>query len=107
MKPLHFMGSSKEDLRDFPHSARSIAGEELRRVQNGRMPSDFKLMPEVGVGTYEIRVRTGTEWRVMYVANRAEFIYVLHCFQKKTQQTSRKDIDLAKRRYKRIGKELQ
>ena len=99
MKPLHFMGSSRKDLFAFPAEARYIAGKELRLVQDGGHPSDFKPMPEVGAGAYEIRI-----WNV---AGRADFIYVLHCFQKKTQQTSKKDIDLAKRRYKRIGKELQ
>lgn len=107
MKPLHFMGSSRKDLFAFPAEARYIAGKELRLVQDGGHPSDFKPMPEVGAGAYEIRIWTGTTWRVIYVAGRADFIYVLHCFQKKTQQTSKKDIDLAKRRYKRIGKELQ
>ena len=105
MKPLHFVGRSREDLHGFPDEARHRAGYELWQVQLGLEPSDFKPMPEVGAGAYEIRIWTGTTWRVIYVANRADFVYVLHCFQKKTQQTSKKDIDLAARRYRRIGKE--
>ena len=40
----------------------------------------------------EIRIRIGGAWRVVYVANREEAVYVLHAFQKKTQRTSRRDI---------------
>jgi phage-related protein len=43
------------------------------------------------------------EWRVMYVAKKADAVYVLHAFQKKTQKTRREDIDLAARRYQQIG----
>ena len=67
------------------------------------MPADFKPMPTVGAGAYEIRIKVGGEWRVIFVANRAEAIYVLHCFQKKTPKTSQPDVDLAIKRYKLIG----
>ena len=58
-------------------------------------------MKEVGTGCREIRVRTldGT-FRTFYVARFGEAVYVLHCFQKKTQKTSRSDIDLGRRRYR-------
>ena len=72
-------------------------------VQRGEMPSDFKPMLNVGAGVYEIRVHVLGEWRVLYVAKRAEAVYVLHAFQKKTQKTSKADLELAKRRYKLIG----
>ncbi|MGE0621197.1 MAG: type II toxin-antitoxin system RelE/ParE family toxin [Pseudomonadales bacterium] len=49
-------------------------------------------MPDIGPGVREIRIRIGVAWRVVYVANRDEAIYVLHAFQKKTQRTSRRDI---------------
>lgn len=60
--------------------------------------------PALGQGAYEIRINIGTQWRVMYVASRKEAVYVLHCFQKKTRTISQKDIDLAERRYRRIGR---
>ncbi len=58
-------------------------------------------MPTVGPGAREIRVRdeTGT-FRVLYVAVRTEATYVLHCFQKKSQRTSRADLELGAQRYK-------
>jgi phage-related protein len=102
MKPLKFLGNSYEDLCDFPREVQRLAGTELMLVQLGRMPTDLKPMPTVGSGAYEIRVRHEGAWRVIYVAKFAEAVYVLHAFQKKTQQTAKEDIDTAKRNYKRI-----
>src|SRR5438270_11479390 len=104
MKAVRFAGSAREDLAAFPEPARRIAGYELFMVQAGREPSDFKPMPDVGRGVYEIRVRerAGT-FRVIYAARFAEEVYVLHAFQQKTAKTSRLDIEVAKRRYRLIG----
>ena len=103
MKKLKFVGTSEDDLADFPLDAKRAAGFELWQVQIGAMPSDFKPMLSVGTGAYEIRVHMQGEWRVIYVAKFADAVYVLHAFQKKTHKTRQKDIDLAARRYKLIG----
>jgi hypothetical protein len=105
MKPLRFLGSSLSDLRAMPDDVRRVLGGELARVQFGVEPSDFKSMPGVGQGVYEIRYRDKARgaFRVMYVAKFADAIYVLHAFQKKTQKTEKADIDLAARRYRMIG----
>lgn len=102
MKSLHFIGSSQQDLSSFPEQARREAGFDLWQVQLGLMPRDFKPMQTVGAGAYEIRIKIGTQWRVIYVANKGDAVYVLHAFQKTTQKTEKKDIDLAARRYKQI-----
>lgn len=103
MKPLEFLGSSLDDISAFPVDARRAVGHELWQVQNGLMPSDFKPMPAVGSGAYEIRVHILGEWRVIYIAKFEEVVYVLHAFQKKTQATRKEDIELARRRYRQIG----
>lgn len=103
MKSLRFVGSSQDDLKDFPAEARRYAGFELHAVQTGLMPSDFKPMLNVGPGAYEIRVKVLGEWRVIYVAKFDDAVYVLHAFQKKTLKTRKEDIDLAAKRYKQIG----
>ncbi len=103
MKKLKFIGTSENGLADFPLDAKRAAGFELWQIQIGARPSDFKPMPGVGVGAYEIRVHILGQWRVIYVAKFAEAVYVLHAFQKKTQKTRQEDIDLAARRYKLIG----
>jgi phage-related protein len=103
MRPLRFVGSAKDDLRNFPAEARRDAGFELDAVQRGRMPSDFKPLLTVGLGAYEIRIHVLGEWRVIYVAKFRDAVYVLHAFEKKTRKTRKEDIELAARRYKQIG----
>lgn len=105
-KPLRFVGSSLDDLRNFPEEARRAAGFELRAVQNGLEPSDWKPMHGVGSGVREIRIQVLGEWRVMYVARRDDAVYVLHAFEKKSRKTSRSDIELTRRRYRQIGGKL-
>ncbi len=102
MKHLAFLGSSLDDLSDFPADARRASGYELRQVQRGLMPSDFKPLFTVGPGAYEIRIHVLGEWRVVYVAKFEQSVYVLHAFQKKTQKTRKEDIELARQRYKDI-----
>ncbi|HYD07640.1 MAG TPA: type II toxin-antitoxin system RelE/ParE family toxin [Reyranella sp.] len=95
MKPIVFLGDSRERIRDFPERVRRQAGMELRQVQFGLAPSDWKPMTSVGPGVREIRIRDAKgAFRVMYVATLAEAIYVLHAFQKKTRATSRRDLEL-------------
>lgn len=103
MKLLKFVGSSLDDLRAFPEEARRTAGFELRTVQNGLEPRDWKPVASVGSGVREIRIHVLGEWRIIYVANIRDAIYVLHAFQKKTQKTSQRDIELARKRYKQMG----
>jgi phage-related protein len=103
-KPLHFVGSSHDDLKAFPDEARRDAGFNLDFVQRGLEPSNWKPMKTVGPGVNEIRVRDATgAFRVIYLAARPEGVYVLHCFQKKTRKTPKADIDLAARRFDQIG----
>jgi phage-related protein len=106
MKSLRFVGSSLDDLRDFPDEARRAAGFELRAVQSGFEPSDWKPMQVISPGVNEIRIHVLGEWRIIYVAKLRNAVYVLHAFQKKTRKTSRHDIDLARQRYRQIGGDL-
>ncbi len=62
----------------------------------------------IGAGVREIRITDATgAFRVMYVAKFASALYVLHCFQKKTQRTRDSDIELAARRYRESVRELR
>ena len=70
-------------------------------VQVGREPDDWKPMPTVAPGACEIRVRDKAgAFRVVYIAKFRNAVYVLHAFQKKSQKTSRRDIGLARARYR-------
>ena len=106
-KPVEFLGTSLDDLRAFPPSAKREAGYQIGLVQNGSEPDDWKPMNAVGQGVREIRVRDSDgAFRVIYTAKFADAVYVIHCFQKKTQKTNKTDIDLASKRYRDLLKEL-
>lgn len=97
-----------KDLRDFPVSARRKAGYQIDLVQNGSEPDDWKPMSSVGTGVQEIRIRDdGGAFRIIYVAKFAAAVYVLHCFEKKTRQTAKRDLDVASTRYNDLMKELR
>jgi len=106
MKAIRFLGDSLKRLREFPEDARHDAGYQLDKVQRGLQPDDFKPMPSIGKGVEEIRLweDSGT-FRVIYTARVREAVVVLHAFQKRTQATSRQDIELAKRRFAQLLKE--
>jgi len=107
MKPVVFRGTSLDDLRAFPSAARREAGHQLDQVQRGLDADDWKPMATVGQGVKEIRIRDASgAFRVIYVAKFAEAVFVLHCFQKKTAQTSKTDIGLAAKRYRELLQEL-
>lgn len=103
LKPLFFVGSARDDLRDFPAAVRHQIGIELMRVQGGLAPTDWKPMASVGRGVREIRVHVDGEHRAFYVTNIGDAIYVLHAFQKKAQKTRQQDIETGKIRLKSIG----
>jgi phage-related protein len=104
MKDVRFVGSSLDDLKQFPAGARREAGFELSNVQAGLQPSDWKPMSTIGAGAVEIRIKDPAGiYRVIYVARYEEAVYVLHAFEKKTQKTRKADIALARARYKALA----
>lgn len=106
MKAIEFRGTALGDLRDFPSSAKREAGHQLDKVQHGLQPDDFKPMKTIGVGVMEVRIRDESgAFRVVYVARLESAVYVLHCFQKKTPKTSKRDIELASKRFNALIKE--
>lgn len=91
-----------------PKDPRHDAGDQPDKVQRGEQPDDFKPMPFIGKGVEEIRMwdDTGT-YRVVYKARLADAVYVLHAFQKKTQVTAKRDIELAKKRFTELMRGAQ
>jgi phage-related protein len=106
-KALQWLGSSRADVRAFPRDARRFAGFQLRRIQQGVDPIDWKAMDVVGAGAREIRIHTGIEHRVLYVAKFAEAVYVLHAFEKRSRKTAKRDLDLATQRYQALVRQRQ
>jgi phage-related protein len=102
-KPVEFMGDSLAQLRTFPIEVRRAVGIALRQVQKGFDPGDWKPMKSIGPGVREIRVRDKSgAFRVIYVAKLKDAVYVLHAFQKKSEATAQRDIELAARRLAQI-----
>lgn len=103
MKPICFLNDTLKCLRAFPSDVRQDFGYQLDRIQRGNQPTDFKPMSSIGKGVEEIRVwdNNGT-FRVIYTARLADAVYVIHVFQKKTQATSKRDIDIAKERFAQL-----
>jgi len=76
-------------------------------VQHGKEPEEWKPMSTIGQGVQEIRIRDAAgAFRVICAAKFTDAIYVLHCFQKKTEKTSKTDLYLAEKRYRDLVKEL-
>jgi phage-related protein len=103
-KPLVFLGSARRDIRAFPPDARRRSGFQLRRVQQGLDPDDWKPMTSLGPGVREIRIHTELAHRVFYVATFDEAVYVLHAFEKRTRKTPKQELNLARDRYRALLK---
>ena len=102
-KEIRWVGSAYDDLGSFPDEPRRDAGFQLSKVQAGLEPEDWKPFDVVGTGTQEIRIRDSSGiFRVMYVAQFEEAVYVLHCFQMKTQATSKQDKVIVEARYRAV-----
>jgi phage-related protein len=100
-KQIRWVGSAYDDLLAIPRDARKEAGFQSGKVPAGLEPTDWKPFDDVGAGTREIRIRDASGiYRVMCVAKFEETIYVLHCFQKKTQVASKQDKAVAAARYR-------
>ena len=102
-KQIRWVGSAYDDLLAFPKDARKEAGFQLGKIQAGLDPIDWKPFDDVAAGTREIRIRDASGvYLVMYIAKFEEAIYVLHCFQKKTQVTSKQDKAITAARYRAV-----
>ena len=105
-KDIEFLYDSLDNLKAFPAGARRDIGHELGLLQLGLHPTDAKPMKAVGAGVYEIRVAdAGQAFRAFYVARFEEAIYVLHAFEKKSQKTPKRDVELGKARYRELVRE--
>ncbi len=107
MKKTIWVGNTRKRVREFPDKARRTAGEQIWRVQNGIDPEDWKPMPSIGAGAKEIRIHQPHEHRVVYVASYPEGLYILHAFEKKTQQTPQRELERAKANYAEIQRQRE
>lgn len=104
MKDLIWVGSSLDDLKEFPDDAMDIIGYALHEVQEGYKPKNAKPLTGIASGVMEIVCDCDSNtYRAIYALKIGDAIYVLHCFQKKSKHgiaTPKKDINLIKQRLK-------
>jgi len=106
-RPLKWIGSSLDDLSDFPLAVRKVMGHSLHLAQLGKKALNAKpLQGFSGAGILEIfEDHDGDTYRAVYTVRFTDAVYVLHAFQKKSKSgiaTPRTDIDLVKRRLKTV-----
>jgi len=98
------MGDSLTRIKAFPSGARQDTGFQIDKVQRGENPDDWKPVKTIGKSVREIRIKEANgQYRVIYLTNLKDAVYVLHAFQKKTRQTRKSDIDLARKRLSMVG----
>ena len=99
---IHWEGDSKEVVSDFPLDVKSSLGFSLRRIQNGKMPRcESRPMPSIGPGVIELKESDERTWyRVMYLTKVDSVIHVLHCFEKDSRKTDKRDLDITLARLK-------
>jgi phage-related protein len=104
MKDVIYVGDSLKVITGFPDKAKQRILTLLDGIKYDVMPhpKEFKYIPAIGMGTYELRVKVNIQYRVFYVTKLKKGIYVLHAFTKKTQKTPKKDIEVGVKRYKAI-----
>jgi phage-related protein len=100
-------GDSREVLQSFPEDVRQNFGFELWQLQQGERPSDYRPLPSIGTGVFELRDQDERAWyRVVYLSRINDVIYILHCFEKKSREMPRKDFERAKQRLKAVRTRL-
>jgi phage-related protein len=104
-KPLHWIGSTKRDLKKFPKDVMRVMGQALDDAQwGGKHPDTKPFKGYKGAGVLEIvDDHQGDTYRAIYTVKLANAVYVLHAFQKKAKKgikTPKKDVDLIGKRYK-------
>jgi len=103
LKIIHWYGNTLDTVQKFPKSVRVAIGSELYLLQLGEKPVDSKPMASIGRGVREIRVRDNKRaFRVLYLVQYKKGIHVLHAFQKKTQRTSKPDLEIGKSRFRQL-----
>jgi phage-related protein len=97
-------GDSREILQSFPESVRQNLGFQLWQLQQGERPSDYRPVPSVGAGVFELRDQDERAWyRVIYLSRIRDVVHVLHCFEKKSREMPKRDFELARRRFKIVN----
>lgn len=96
-------GDSKKVISGFPKAVKEDLGFALLQLQEGKIPPNIRPMKSIGASVFEIKEADERAWyRVIYLSKVADTIHVLHCFEKESAKTSKKDLETAKIRLTRV-----
>jgi phage-related protein len=103
-----WMGNTHDVIKEFPSEVRQTLGKGLRDVQDGRIPQDSDPVPGVGRnGIFELKDQDADAWyRVIYLKKIEDRVFVLHCFEKETNQIDKQDLRTIKARLVAVEKIL-
>jgi phage-related protein len=100
-------GDSREILQAFPEGVKQSLGFQLWQLQQGERPNDYRPLPLIGTGVFELRDQDERAWyRVVYLSRIGNVLYVLHCLEKKSREMPRRDFEKAKQRLKAVRARL-
>lgn len=95
----------EKEIEKFPERIRGDIADALARLDEGHILSMplSRPMPSIGKGVHELRLkdRSGI-YRVVYVFIGGGVIWLIHAFQKKTQETPKMNIEIAQRRLREV-----
>ena len=111
-KPLKWMGSSKRDLDAMPEEVKDVFGHAIDLAQAGGKHQDAKAMGGFGsAGVLEVvEDHRSDTYRAVYTIKFSGWVYVLHCFQKKSKsgiKTPKEDIALITARLKAAKRDYE
>lgn len=102
-KEVIWLGDSQKVIQSFPSDIKKDLGADLMRLQCGMEPNNWKPFSGLKRNAFELRAKDKTGiYRTIYVTFIKEKICILHCFQKKTNKTAQKDVDIANQRLKEL-----
>ena len=104
---ISWEGDSKEIVSAFPSEVKQDIGFALLQLQRGEIPSDIRPMTSIGAGVFEIKTSDERAWyRAIYLSKVDDTIYVLHCFEKQSRKTERRDLETARTRLSRVRERM-
>ena len=109
LKDIHWEGDSRQILAGFPEEIREDLGFALFEMQQGKTPSlQARRMHSIGPGVYELKDADEMAWyRVIYLSAIDNVIYVLHCFEKRSRKTDRRDLRIAEERLSTVLRRIK
>ncbi len=106
---IHWEGNTREILAGFPERVRADLGFSLWQLQQGKAPkSAARRMQSLGPGVWELKESNETTWyRMMYLSRIDNVIHILHCFEKKTRKTDRRDLEIVRDRLGQVQQRIR